>query len=212
MRKHHRQQIGRCVAILSLMALLISSAASAQRRRHIYPGTTLVNLHSSDQLKKVFDRDNNKVRMVVLVSPTCPICRAGFFNIVKILKLVADDRVRAYVIWLPIYGGDFKGEAQKLSASFRDKRVSYFLDSKSLGGDLWEQILQTERETAWDVYLLYGAGAQWEATPPPPTFWMHQLDGVTKAPRLDEAEFRAKLERMLDETPAARPSSLSRPR
>jgi hypothetical protein len=131
-------------------------------------------------------------------------CRWGFSNIVKTLKRVGDNRVRAYIIWLPIYGGDFNGEARKLSASFRDGRVSYFLDSNSLGGDLWERILKTERETAWDVYLLYGAGAEWEEELPPPAFWMHQLDGVTKAPRLDESEFRARLEKMLDETPGAR--------
>lgn len=115
----------------------------------------------------------------------------------KTLKRAGDNRVRAYIIWLPIFGGDFNGEARKLSASFRDKRVSYFLDSGSLSGTLWERILKTEREIAWDVYLLYGAGAQWDEEPPPPTFWMHQLDGVTKAPRLDEAEFRARLEKML---------------
>jgi hypothetical protein len=80
-----------------------------------------------------------------------------------------------------------------------------------LGGNLWERILKTEREIAWDVYLLYGAGAQWIEEPPPPTFWMHQLDGVTKAPRLDEAEFRALLERMLNETTNVQRSSIARP-
>jgi hypothetical protein len=126
-------------------------------------------------------------------------CRWGFSNVVKTLKNVGDDRVKAYIVWLPIFGGDFKGEARKLSDSFPDKRVSYFLDPDSLSGSLWERILKTERGIAWDVYLVYGAGAQWEKEPPPPDFWMHQLNGVTKAPRLDQAAFAARLKEMLSE-------------
>jgi hypothetical protein len=118
---------------------------------------------------------------------------------VKTLKSVTDDRVRAYIVWLPIFGGDFKGEARKLSNGFRDKRVSYFLDPESSTGKQWERVLKTNRSVAWDVYLLYGAGASWEDDPPPPNFWMHQLGGVTDAPRLDETTFTAKLKAMLDE-------------
>lgn len=126
-------------------------------------------------------------------------CRWGFSNVVKTLKSVADDRVRAYVVWLPIFGGDFRGEARKLSNSFRDKRVSYFIDGKSETGKLWERVLRTERFIAWDVYLLYEAGSNWEEEPPQPAFWMHQLSGVTKAPTFDESTFTAKLKGMLDE-------------
>ena len=126
-------------------------------------------------------------------------CRWGFSNIVKTLKKVTDDRVRAYVIWLPIFGGDFKVEARKLSSSFRDKRVSYFLDPESSTGKQWERVLKTGRYIAWDVYLLYGSGAGWEDDPPQPDFWTHQLDGVTNAPSLDEATFTARLKAMLEE-------------
>jgi hypothetical protein len=126
-------------------------------------------------------------------------CRWGFSNIVKTLKSVTDARVKAYIVWLPIFGGDFKGEARKLSNSFRDKRVSYFLDPESLSGKQWERVLKTERFIAWDVYLLYGADANWKEEPPQPAFWMHQLSGVTKAPTFDEPTFRAKLKGMLDE-------------
>jgi hypothetical protein len=114
------------------------------------------------------------------------------------LKDVADDRVRVYVIWDPIYGGNFDGEAHKLSSSFTDKRVSYFKDPDSLAGNLWERVLKTGREIAWDVYLLYGADAQWEKEPPKPEFWMHQLHGVTIAPRMDTEKFKEELKGMLD--------------
>jgi len=117
--------------------------------------------------------------------------------VVKTLKSVTDDRVRAYIVWLPVYGGDFKGEAQKLSNSFRDSRVSYFLDPESETGKQWQPILKTPF-IAWDVYLLYGPGAQWEKQPPEPLFWMHQL-GLATAPRFDEETFTAKLKEIVGE-------------
>jgi hypothetical protein len=106
-----------------------------------------------------------------------------------------------YVIWDPIFGGSFDREAKKLSGSFPDKRVSYFKDPNSLAGNLWERVLKTQNESeiAWDVYLLYGADAEWDKEPPQPGFWMHQLRGVTQAPRLDVPALTAKLKDMLGE-------------
>ena len=113
---------------------------------------------------------------------------------VEALKNVSDDSVRAYIVWLPILGGDFEGEARKLSNSFRDKRVSYFLDPDTETGKLWQQTLGIPF-VAWDVYFLYGPDAQWEKEPEKPAFWMHQL-GLKIAPRLDGKVFTEKLREM----------------
>ena len=122
---------------------------------------------------------------------------------IKTLRNVTDERLRVYIVWLPIFGGDFKGEQRKLSQRFRDKRVSYFSDSESLSGKLWEQVLKTGRPIAWDVYLLYQPDAKWKEEPPEPDYWMHQLGGVTKAPRFDEETFRARLREMIGEIKTA---------
>jgi hypothetical protein len=129
------------------------------------------------------------------------------------LKDVPDDRVSVYVIWDPIFGGGFDREAKKLSGSFPDKRVSYFKDPSSLAGNLWERVLKTQNESeiAWDVYLLYGADSQWEKEPPQPGFWMHQLRGVTTAPRLDVPILTAKLKDMLGEIKTSNTSEAAYP-
>jgi hypothetical protein len=115
------------------------------------------------------------------------------------LKDVADDRVRVYVIWDPIYGGRFDSEAKKLSQSFSDRRVSYYRDPGSLAGNLWERVLKTQREIAWDVYLLFGVDAQWGEEPPRPDFWMHQLFGVTNAPSFNTEIFTKELKGLLNQ-------------
>ncbi len=110
---------------------------------------------------------------------------------------MTDERVRAYVIWDPIFGGDFDGAAKRLSKSFPDKRVSYFKDSDSLAGTLWKRVLKLDNDIAWDVYFLYGAAANWDQQPPQPDFWMHQLYGVTNTPLFNEEVFKKKLKEML---------------
>ena len=114
------------------------------------------------------------------------------------MKEVADDRVRIYVVWDPIFGGNFDGEAKNLSKGYPDKRVSYFKDADSLVGKLWEQTLKTVREIVWDAYLLYDASAKWEKEPPQPNFWMHQLYGVTIAPHFDQKKFTEELKSLLN--------------
>jgi hypothetical protein len=103
-----------------------------------------------------------------------------------------------YVIWDPIFGGNFEGAAKELSNSFPDKRISYFKDPDSLAGRVWKQVLKLGNDIAWDVYFLYGADAQWDNEPPQPDFWMHQLFGVTKAPMFNEPKFEDKLKEMLN--------------
>jgi hypothetical protein len=46
---------------------------------------------------------------------------------------------------------------------------------------------------------LYGPDAKWPDEPALPDFWMHQLGGVTKAPRLNQLTLESKLKGMLDE-------------
>ncbi len=116
----------------------------------------------------------------------------------NVLKAVPDKRLAAYVIWDPIFGGNFNRASKNMTDRFSDLRVHYFKDPKSLAGTLWEQVLKTESEIAWDVYLLYGADANWEKEPPKPDFWMHQLGGVTIAPRLDEEKFIEALKGLLN--------------
>lgn len=115
----------------------------------------------------------------------------------NVLKAVPDERLQMYVIFDPVFGGNFNRASRKLANQLTDRRVRYFKDPDSLSGMLWEKVLKTERAIAWDVYLLYDADAQWENEPPKPAFWMHQLGGVTIAPRLDEEKFTEELKALL---------------
>ena len=162
------------------------------------PAATLTELNNLEPLKQAFQADSGKVRLVALLSPVCPACRSGFADMQKVLKAIPDDRLRAYIVWLPMFPGDSKEWAKTRTNEFSDKRLSYYWDGDKHSGNAWQKVLGTRRE-AWDVYLLYGAGSQWDKDPTAPDFWMHQLGGVTTAPRLDEATFEAKVRELLNQ-------------
>ena len=116
----------------------------------------------------------------------------------KVLKNIPDDELRAYIVWLPMFPGDSRDWAKTRSGEFSDRRLTYYWDGNRLTGQQWQKVLGTSR-TAWDVYLLYSAEIQWDKEPAAPNFWMHQLGGVTNAPRLDEPGFEAKVKELLNQ-------------
>ncbi len=180
------------VALIVLVFILAGARRSAA-------DSPMQDLSSSDQLKQRLQQDSGKVKLIALLSPICPYCRRGFADVQSVLKNVPDDRVRAYIVWLPMFPGDSRGWAQTRSNEFSDPRLSYYWDGGKLTGEDWGKALGIDR-TAWDVYFLYGSNAEWNKATPVPAFWMHQLGGVTKAPILNKSDFEAKLKDLLAST------------
>jgi len=58
---------------------------------------------------------------------------------------------------------------------FNDPRVSHFYDSDKHLGKAIAICLGWTGKVAWDIYLFYEAGVEWDKTPPQPSYWMHQL-------------------------------------
>jgi hypothetical protein len=193
-----KQIIVGCVAmIVSIAFLYVQSDSGARTVRAFEPAPAdVIDIKDLAQLKEPFQRDRDSVRLITLLSPVCPACRSGFSDMQKALKAIPDDRLRVYIVWLPMFPGDSRKWAQIRSDEFSDKRVSYYWDGEKIAGNAWQKTLGTKRE-AWDVYLLYGAGSQWGKEPATPDFWMHQLSGITTAPWLDEGAFQAKTKELL---------------
>ncbi len=178
------------------MVAFIAVAVVVVARRESRGSSAMQDLISTEQLKKRFHEDTGKVRLIALVSPVCPECRRGFADMQNVLKDIPDDRLRAYIIWLPMFPGDSRSWAQTRSDEFKDDRLSYYWDGGKVTGEEWAKTLGLNR-TAWDVYVLYGSGVEWNGAAPAPSFWMHQLGGVTKGPHLDKGEFQSKVKELL---------------
>ncbi len=123
---------------------------------------------NAEDVRKEFNASSEKVRVVALLSPTCPDCQSGHAAVGRILRKFPSPKLRAIFVWEPMRGGDNAANAAQHAASVQDVRIA------KLFGDTLDI-----HQVAWDVYLVYKPGVKWEGPRPPrPTFWMHQLEGV----------------------------------
>jgi hypothetical protein len=133
---------------------------------------------SNEDVRKEFNASSDKVRIVALLSPTCPACRSGHSVVAQTLKKFSSAKLQAILVWEPMREGDSAAAAAQQAEAVHDPRiVQGWSENKGLG-KLFGDTLDLH-EIAWDVYLVYKPGIKWEAEQPPhPTFWMHQLQGA----------------------------------
>lgn len=83
------------------------------------------------------------------------------------------------------------------SATFSDPRARHFWDAAGWTVEHFKDAIDIEVD-AWDLYLVYGPEARWDAAEPPrPAFWMHQLRGVDNGPLLDVVALAERVRQML---------------
>jgi len=97
------------------------------------------------------------------------------------------------VVWLPMVEGDAEGAQRPL----RDPRMRGWWDGGRTVGRAFAGLLNLPRKMAWDVYLTYAPGIAWDAEPPAPTDWLHQLRDADPARKLDEGRLGRLLEDLL---------------
>jgi copper chaperone len=133
------------------------------------------------ELRNWFNALSGSVRVVSLLSPTCPVCQSGH-NVLKTVFGNTDSAdLKAFLVWLPMEAGDDPPAARRQAATFQDPRLTEGWDPDREMGDLFARTLAL-RGAAWDVYLVYDRGVRWEGDEPPaPSFWMHQLEEAVGA-------------------------------
>jgi hypothetical protein len=109
----------------------------------------------------------------------------------------SDDRLRTYVIFMPMLDGDTDEAAYERAQEFRDDRVTYFWDYRFVSGTAWREAYDLDH-TAWDVYLLYGAGTTWTSAPTQADFGMTNHRAIADLiPKLRIELFAAEAKRLL---------------
>lgn len=146
-------------------------------------------------VRSAFNADAGKVRVVMVVSPTCGACLEGAAEVSQQVGGINQGKtVPLYVLWVPRRGGQEK-DVPNATRVISDASAHQFWDGNNLLGIQYRQVLGW-RGNAWDVYMVYGPKAQWnDELPPVPDFFMHQTS--EKGPRLDSTIFGAKLKQLL---------------
>lgn len=148
-----------------------------------------VPLFDPETLPAAFDAAASSLKLLVLVSPTCPICLDGVAVVRESLAELDSADVSIHVIWLPVLKGDTPAAAQDSARLIgNNKQVAHYWDLDHALSSRYCELLRLEergRTVAWDLYLIYERGARWTADPPLPAVWMQQLllDDVPKLER-----------------------------
>jgi hypothetical protein len=150
---------------------------------------------SAAAVKEAFNADTGKVRVLMLVSPTCGACLEGATEVSEQVATINREKtVPLYVLWVPRSGGREK-DVPAATRVVAGSSAREFWDGNDLLGIEFKQVLGW-RGNAWDVYMLYGTNAQWKGDiPPAPDYFMHQTS--EKGPRLDADEFGRRVKQLL---------------
>lgn len=128
-------------------------------------------------------------------------CLRGASRVAAALQGLSPGAFRTFAAWIPVLPPDTEEAAEAAARSFPGA-LHLWDETRALAAHLGRVLGITAAQSigapggpglAWDVYLAYGPGRSLDT---PPTFWMHQL-AVTHAPRLEPAEFRCRLQRLL---------------
>jgi len=148
-----------------------------------------------------FNHSNLKVRVLAILSPTCPECLQGFEMVKTLLGKFPSNDLSVFLIWIPMLDEDNLEAATARSSEVSDSRLTQAWDSSRQIGKLFAKTLNLQK-TVWNVYLVYArTKSNWDGNEiQPPTFWMHQLSsdpGADSSLRLNNQAFFRKLSALL---------------
>jgi hypothetical protein len=124
-----------------------------------------------NQLQTQFNKDHGVLRLVILVSPTCPECVGGAGWIQDyILKRYPKLPLKVYAVWFEMYPGDSPADYPAAQRLMRDRRVMHWWDQNKDVGRWFTDVVPTnlKGDIQWDAFYLYGAEAIWGDQPPSP--------------------------------------------
>lgn len=147
-----------------------------------------------------FNRNKDRPRLVVLVSPTCPECLAGALAARRVLTQ-STGRALLLLVWMKGLPEDEWQRAEGQAREFRGDRIRQFWDGRDLLGAQVATRLNRAGLVVWDIYLGFRPGLVWDEQMPQPAGWVHQMGEAPWAGDPDHAvahELEARIRRVLD--------------
>lgn len=154
-----------------------------------------------EELTELFNEHADKVRLVLMISPTCPFCTMNARMIQRyVLDRVEDDDLRVFVVWGPMQENEKRDHAVAATANLVGDRVTHFWTPEHTLAEAYMKPLGLEDdvEPAWDTYLLYAPGVRWGGTPPEPTFFMYVEKPLPEEGVLNVRTLAGKVRELLD--------------
>jgi pimeloyl-ACP methyl ester carboxylesterase len=129
------------------------------------------------QLKAAFNQDQGKVRVLMMLSPTCPVCLMHARVVYRdLLQQLPGEGFRIYAVWGPMLGEEKQADAQAATVNLPDPRVLHFwIGDDSLAKSFvprlgWSHL---NNVLAWNTFMVFKPAQAWGAELPPPDYLMY---------------------------------------
>ncbi|HKH46252.1 MAG TPA: hypothetical protein VKM72_16450 [Thermoanaerobaculia bacterium] len=152
------------------------------------------------ELKEAFNREADKVRLVYLISPTCPVCKQNTRLTRRyILDPIADDRLRLFVVWGPMQHKETEADARAAAVQLTDPRVTQFWTDDNVLANAYKEPLglAADPEPAWDSYMLFPPGVRWGDALPVPSYFMWVEKKLPAETRFNAEKLSEQVRRLL---------------
>jgi hypothetical protein len=161
------------------------------------------------ELKSLFNEEQGKVRLVMVLSPGCGNCRMAARMVERhLLDKVQDPDLSVDLIWERISAADTQDVAAEAAALFADPRIHQFWSQDHPTSIAFHDAVGAKKTLAWDIFLVFGKGKRWADGPPVPDFFMHNQKNNDELPkdRLLNVDSLATEIKSLLAAPAAQPA------
>lgn len=151
----------------------------------------LVSLRKSfSPLIELFNREGERERFIVILSPTSESCLEGARAVRQ--SIIARNPIPGlaiFVVWIDLLPRDNSFSAStSAKAYFADTQAIQFHDPERRVGKAFAAALGADKDkVAWDFYMFFEGGQIWEKLPPTPKAYLHRLKRSSWA---DEERFR----------------------
>ena len=192
----------RCLPLI--LILLPSLVHTSTQERHqlnhsdefVKQSVTVLSV-SAREFINAFNEASDRVRLVLVFSPTCRHCLQGASQVQEILQEHPDAKIKILVLWSPILKGDSESKVIDATVYLSDGRAEHFWDLWSFGVRLYtKQLRYPKGDIAWDIFVVYKPFLAWTKTTPDPTLWMQDRN-LEHGLKYDRQRLEAALEKWI---------------
>lgn len=165
-------------SVLIAFAVLFWAVAARHDTPHGQPPLAEITPQTLSQARQEFNASVDSERVVLLLSPTCPVCVQGSSVVNDILSRHPGNKVRVIAIWEPMLPTDWNRPTSTVLGRLSDKRAIQWWDKQHVIAGLMAASAGNKNpgcckrdEILWDVIAVYPPGVKWAEALPAPTFF-----------------------------------------
>src|SRR5437879_26641 len=154
----------KAMSVVTFATVFLTAMASTLAQGGPYPELN----QQLQPLKNQFNADAGKVRLLLILDPTCPECRHGV-SVIRdnVMNKFSSDKLAVYVVWVPLLNLQDAATLQRHAHQYaslipQGPRVTHYSDPEAFSGKKYGAILGVHYgRPAWVVYLVFGGDDGW---------------------------------------------------